>query len=245
MIQVPASRPAIRVVHHMVCRHQVEVAVQPPRAELYFHDERWVDPINTQLRFEAVVYNADRGVTWQVLAPGGGPGAGTIDATGVYRAPDKGALASGTTDVVVATARADPLRKAFAWVTLVGLGPLPEPAPRIEIWPKHVTLFYANLHDNPYIDDSNKLFVFRAFPRHAAIPTVQWAIKAPTTVLAPGTVTLSSTDTDLCTYWAPAPPSGPPYPPVEVTITAQLPAYSGVQDDATVVLLNYVWPGLH
>ena len=130
--------PTFRIVRDVVWRQRVEVALQPPRAQLYFQDERWIDPIDTQLRFEALVHNSDRGVTWQVLAPDGGPGQGTIDAAGLYRAPDKGGLASGTTDVVVATARADPLRKAFAWVTLVGLGPLPAPPPEIAIWPKLV-----------------------------------------------------------------------------------------------------------
>ena len=98
--------------------------------ELYFHDERWIDSVNTQLRFEATVFNSDRGSTWEVASPSGGPGAGTISATGLYQAPNKGALASGTTDIVVATARDDPLRKAYAWVTLLGLGPLPAPEPR-------------------------------------------------------------------------------------------------------------------
>jgi hypothetical protein len=239
MIQAPTFRPAFRVVHHMVCRHQVEVAVQPPRAELYFRDERWIDPINTQLRFEAVVYNADRGVIWQVLAPGGGPGAGTIDATGVYRAPNMGALVSGTTDVVVATARADPLRKAFAWVTLVGLGPLPAPAPRIEIWPKRVTLFYPDSPDYNYIDDSNKRQVFRAFPAHTLNPRVQWLVN--------GTPQFPPVGTDpWFTYSAPAdgssyPANGASYE--EVTVVAQLAAYPGVQDDAKVVLRNYAWPG--
>jgi len=231
----------IRVVHHMVCRHQVEVAVRPPRAELYFRDERWIDPINTQLRFEAVVYNADRGVTWQVLAPDGGPGAGTIDATGLYRAPDKGALTSGTTDVVVATARADPLRKAFAWVALVGFGPLPAPAPRIEIWPKRVTLFYASGYDNPYIDDSNKRQVFRAFPAHAPNPDVQWLVIPPPPALSGPPVGPDP----WFTYLAPPSPTvapEAPTPPVEVTIIAQLVADIAVQDDAKVTLLNYAWP---
>jgi hypothetical protein len=225
--------PAFRVVHHMLYRHQVEVAVQPPRTELYFRDERWIDPIDTQIRFEAVVYNSDRGATWQVLAPDGGTGHGTIDATtGLYQAPDKGTLDSGTTDVVVATARADPLRKAFAWVTLVGLGPLPVPPPRIEIWPKLVTLYYWNNDDNTYIDDSNKLWVFRAFPRHATNPTVQWSATA-------GTVVTGSPDTSWCTYTAPA--SGGI---AEATITAALASDSTVTDDAKVVLLNYIWSGL-
>jgi hypothetical protein len=225
--------PTFRVVHHMLCRHQVEVAVQPPRTELYFRDERWIDPIDTQIRFEAVVYNSDRGATWQVLAPDGGTGHGTIDAiTGLYQAPDKGTLDSGTTDVVVATTRADPLRKAFAWVTLVGLGPLPAPPPRIEIWPKLVTLYYWNNDDNAYIDDSNKLRMFRAFPRHAANPTVQWSAST-------GTVVTGSPDTGWCTYTAPA--SGGI---AEATVTAALASDPTVTDDAKVVLLNYIWPGL-
>ena len=216
----------------MICRHQIEVAVYPPRAELYFHNERWVDPINTQLRFEAVVFNADRGVTWQVLAPDGGPGHGTIDATGLYQAPDKDTLDSGTTDVVVATTRADPLRKAFAWVTLVGLGPLPAPSPRIEIWPKLVTLFYQTGNDNAYLDDRNKLWAFRAFPRHAANATVQWSATL-------GSVVAGSPDTTWGTYTAPG--SGAV---AEATVTATLQADPGVTDDARVILRNYVWPGL-
>jgi hypothetical protein len=223
--------PAVRVVHHTICRHQIEVAVQPPRAELYWHDERWVDPINTQLRFEAVVFNADRGVIWQVLAPDGGPGHGTIDATGLYQAPDKGPLASGTTDVVVATVRADPLRKAFAWVTLVGLGPSPAPAPRIEIWPKFVTLFYETGNDNAYIDVTNKLWTFRAFPRHATNSSVQWS--ATLGIVVPGP------DTTFGTYIPPGTgtTSG-------VTVTARLQANPSVSDDARVELRNYIWPGL-
>jgi len=234
---IPA--PTFRVVHHMLCRHQVEVAVQPPRAELYFRDERWIDPIDTQIRFDAVTYNSDRGVIWQVLAPDGGPGRGTIDATGLYQAPDKGALDSGTTDVVVATARADPLRKAFAWVTLVGLGPLPAPAPRIEIWPKRVKLFYPDSHGFAYIDDGNKRQVFRAFPSHAPDPRVRWLVNGAPPVPAVGT-------DPWFTYAAPYdgssyPANGSAYE--EVTVAAQLLADSSVQDEAKVTLINYAWPG--
>lgn len=221
-----------RIIYPAHCPPRVDVAVHPPLAELYFHDERWIDPINTQCRFEAVVYNSDRGVTWQVLAPDGSPGHGTIDATGLYRAPDKGGLDSGTTDVVVATARADPLRKASAWVTLVGLGPLAAPAPRIEIWPKLVTLYYQSNNDNAYMDDSNKLRMFRAFSRHTANPTVQWSATL-------GGVVPGAPDTHWCTYTAPN--SGGT---AEATITARLVANPAVTDDARVVLLNYNWPGL-
>lgn len=223
------SAPArFRVIHHMACRHQVEVMVQPARAELYFQDERWIDPIDTQLRFEAVVYNTDHSVSWQVFAPDGGPGHGTIDQTGLYTAPTKGALASGTTDVVVATARADPLRKAFAWVTLVGLGPLPAPAPSIEIWPKCVTLYYQSFLDNRYIDDSNKRQIFRAFPADAPDPRVRWLVDG---AAQPGT-------DPWFTYIA---PNGGGV--AEITIAAQLLADTAVQDDAKVTLLNYQWPG--
>jgi len=216
----------------MYCRPRIEVAVEPPRAELYFRDERWIDPINTQYRFEALLYNSDRGVTWQVLAPDGGPGHGTIDATGLYQAPDKGVLSSGATDVVVATSRADPLRKVSAWVTLVGVGPLPAPPPRIEIWPKLITLYYDSNFDNAYIDDSNKLRVFRAFPRHPANAAVQWSATL-------GGVAPAAADTKFCTYTAPN--SGAT---AEATVTAALAADPTVTDDARVVLLNYSWPGL-
>jgi len=227
------SPPPVRVIHHMVCRHQVEVAVRPPSAELYFHDERWIDPIDTQLRFQATVYNSDRGVTWQVVSPNGGPGQGTIDDTGLYQAPDKGSLTSGTTDVVVATARADPLRKAFAWVTLVGLGPLPAPAPAIEIWPKLITLYYWYGADNAYIDNSNKGWTFRAFPRHVSNLAVNWSASL-------GTVVPGSPDSTWCAYSAPASRVDDALD----TITATLAADPTVTDDARVLLLNYNWPGL-
>ena len=221
-----------------LCRCPVEVALAPPRAELYFHDERWIDPINTQLRFEATVFNSDRGATWEVVAPSGGPGAGSIDATGLYQAPDKGTLASGATDIVVATARADPLRKAYAWVTLVGRGPLPAPEPTLEIWPKHATLYYWTGDDNSYIDGSNKLRLFRAFPRHAPNPAVTWSVNA-----GMGTVVPSPADTRWCTYLAPnaGPSAGPGAAPV-ASITATLTANPAVTADARIVLLNYAWP---
>ncbi|HET6183638.1 MAG TPA: hypothetical protein VFA03_08590 [Acetobacteraceae bacterium] len=225
-------RQDFQIVHHIVCRHRVEVEVCPPRAELYFHDERWIDPIDTQLRFEAIVYNSDRGVTWQVLAPDGGPGQGTIDATGLYQAPDKGGLASGTTDVVVATARGDPLRKAFAWVTLVGRGPLPAPVPRLEIWPKVATLYYQQGADNSYIDDRNKLRVFRAFPRHAAGSAVNWSVTG-------GAINVVGPDSTFATYVAPL--SGGD---AEQTVTATLASDPSVVDHAKIILLNYNWPGL-
>jgi hypothetical protein len=132
----------------------------------------------------------------------------------------------------VATARADPLRKAFAWVTLVGLGPLPAPAPRIEIWHKRITLYYRTNDDNAYMDDSNKMWVFRAFPRHAVNPTVHWTTSVGSVVAVLG-------DSHFGVYTAPI--SGTT---TVATVTASLAANPAVTDDAEVLLLNYVWPGL-
>lgn len=217
------------IVHRVVCRHRVEVEVAPARATIYFRDERWIDPVNTLLRFQAIVFNADSGVTWRVLAPGGGPGAGSIDATGLYRAPDKTSLASGTTDVVVATAMADPLRKAFAWVTLVGEGPLAAPAPRIEIWPKRGAIYYRTGFDNGYIDPSNKKLMFRAVASDAGGSQVQWRVNGG---LQGGTEA-------WFLYEAPA--SGGES---TTTVSVELAGAPAIRDDAKVLLLNYSWPGL-
>ena len=222
------AAPQFRVVHHMVCRHQVEVMVQPPRAQLYFHDERWIDPIDTQLRFEAVVYNTDHSVHWEVFAPNGGPGRGTIDQTGLYNAPDKGALPSGTSELIVATARADPLRKAFAWVTLIGLGPLPAPVPEIEIWPKRVTLYYESFFRQPLHRRQQQTADLSCLPRRRTGPAGALACKRCGSARHRSVVHLI------------APNGGGT---AEVTVVAQLLADAAVQDDAKVTLLNYQWPG--
>jgi hypothetical protein len=229
---------ARQVVVSGVWRHRIEVTVSPARAQIYFHDERWIDPINTQMRFEVAAYNTDRGAAWSVVSPSGGPGLGTIDQTGLYQAPDKGSIASGATDIVVATARADPLRKAFAWVTLVGEGPAPAPEVSLDVWPRLVTLYHWSGNDNAYMDDSNKLQVFRAFPRHAANPAVNWSLTA-----GPGTLQLNAADSAWCTYLAPNTGASPgPASATIATITARLAADPGVTADAEIVLLNYAWP---
>src|SRR3569833_74990 len=119
------------VRRQVVCKHQVEIEVWPPRAQASFGDDWTADPATSQVRFEADVYNSSQGHTWSVRALDGSAGKGSIDASGLYRAPPKGLLASGTTELVVATAREDPLRTAFAWVTLVGVGPKPAPIQEI------------------------------------------------------------------------------------------------------------------
>jgi len=216
-----------RILRQGVWRHRVEVRLTPADAELYFHDERWIDPVNTQLRFEAAVLNADTGVIWEVMAPDGSPGAGTIDQTGLYQAPDKGTLASGTTDLVVATARADPLRKAIALVTLLGVGPLPAPVPRIQVWPRFRNLYFASGADNDYIDDRNKMQMFRAYPRNNPTTGVTWLVDG-----------VAQADTDVWFLYQPAGSL------TEHSVTAQIPGMPLVADTAKVVMLNYVWPGL-
>src|ERR1035438_1833931 len=132
-----------RFDHWMVCQHQVEIEVWPATAEVYFHDERYADPVNTQVRFDAAVYNAPNcEVKWEVRALDGSPGQGQVDSTGLYTAPDKDGLNSGLTQIVVATAVADPKRQAFAYVTLVGRGPEPPPVVTVLILPQRVNLYY-------------------------------------------------------------------------------------------------------
>ncbi|MGH6879826.1 hypothetical protein [Hypericibacter sp.] len=222
--------PAItEVTHHVVARHQVEIEISPPRVELAFRDERFVNPINTQVRFEAKVYNSRRGASWEVLSPAGGPGAGSIDPQGLYRAPNKGGLASPFTDLVVATALEDPLRKAFAWVTVIGIGPEPAPTPVIEIWPKRATLYYAQGDHNAYIDDSNKMQLFEARLSHTAGTAIEWLVDG---VLQAGTAP---------TFLYKMPNLGGTH---LATVRARVQAQPGVSDDAKVLQLNYVWPGL-
>jgi hypothetical protein len=219
----------MEVTRHVTCRHQVEVEIFPARATLYWRDEAGTRPIDAQIRFEAILYNADGGVRWQVLAPDGTAGAGTIDQTGLYRAPDKGALASGTTEVIVATAQADPLRKASAWITLVGHGPAPAPQPKIEIWPKRNAVYYQSGARNDFIDPVNKQRLFRAFVSDSADTQVRW--------LVDGAVQGGTAPWFL--YRAPGAGGGG-----LVTVSAQIASLPAVQDDAKVSLENYDWPGL-
>ena len=74
-------------------------------------------------------------------------------------------LPSGPTEVVVATAREDPLRQAFAWVTLVGDGPAPTPADG-RTPAAHQPLLPARV-DNAYMDASNTM---RSSGRRRATP---------------------------------------------------------------------------
>ena len=228
----PASPcyPAV-VHHHITCRHQIEIEVQPAAAEVYFADERFVNPINTQIRFSAFVYNAkNNNVTWEVADLGGGPGAGTIDASGLYLAPDKGSLAHGHTDLVIATAKADPTRRAYAKVTLVGEGPEPLPVPRLEIYPPLAYVYYqgGSGQHNQYIDTSNKTQQYQTLIRHTDQTDVSWSVSGPGTISSDGFYTAPNSGTS----------------PSIVHVHAQLTHDSSVSCAARIVLLNYHWPGI-
>jgi len=216
------------VYHHLVSRHQVEIEVWPPRIELNFQDERSVNPINTQTRFEATLYNSGAGVEWEVRDIDGSAGKGSIDASGLYSAPNKGTLPSSFTEIVIATAREDPLRKAYAWVTLVGLGPEPAPAPTVDIAPKQVNLYYPSGFNNNYMDDCNKMRLFKAVARNSASSAIEWLVDG---VLQAGT-----------SPWFLYKVSGPGSTKV-VTVRARLQSQPAIFDDAEVLQLNYIWPG--
>jgi len=219
--------------HYRVCRHQIEVEVHPPSAEVYFADERYIDPINTQIRFTASVYNAiNNNATWRVTNLDGGPGLGTIDHSGLYLAPQKGGIPLGHTELVIATAKSDPTRRAYAKVTLVGEGPEPEPVPKLEIYPQFAQLYYqdGSGNHNQYIDPSNKNQQYRSLLRNTTSSDITWGHIGAGTIDNNGLYT--------------APGSGGGIPPTTVRITAQLTHDSSVKDEARIILLNYVWPGI-
>jgi hypothetical protein len=216
--------------HHVVCRHQIEIEVWPAAAEVYFQDERYADPVNTQVRFEAAVYNAptDR-VLWTVSDVTGGPGAGTVDPTGLYLAPPKGPWPHGHTDIVVATAMDDPMRRASARVVLVGRGPEPKPLPKLEVYPKYVYLYYRNKHHNAYIDRSNKQQQFRTVIRDAENEALEWWVTGAGTIDSKGLYT--------------APDSSDNNSAID-TVHVRLQSDHTVTDEARVRLINYDWPGI-
>ncbi|MGR4865692.1 hypothetical protein [Caulobacter sp. LARHSG274] len=216
------------VRRQIVCRHQVEIEVWPPRAEVHFRDDWTANPATAQVRFEAQVYNSAQGHTWEVRDIDGGPGQGTIDASGLYRAPPKGVLASGATELVVATSREHPLRKAFAWVTLVGLGPRPVQAAEVAVFPRRVNLYYRNGANNNLIDDCNKQRQFEATVFNTGVQ-VEWLVNG----------VLQGVVGPWFLYQAPA--SGGA---AVVTVRARLLGDPGVFADAKVSQLNYDWPGV-
>lgn len=219
------------VYHHIECRHRVEVEVWPPRAEVNFRDERYANPATTQVRFEASVINSNNGVRWEVVDLAGNPGAGTIDAGGVYRAPDKGTLSNGATDIVVVSSREDPLRKAYAWVTLIGVGPEPPTAPTIQLWPKHAELYYPQGQHNAYIDKSNTQQLFQANLWNSATSEIEWLVN--------GVLQFNSAPFHQFRYEVVG--SGGTK---TVVIRARSKFQPSVYEEAKVLIMNYNWPGL-
>jgi hypothetical protein len=223
------GRPNI-VCRHIVCQHRVEVEVSPATAEVCFQDERFAHPFNTMVQFQAYVYNAPSNrVTWQVLNPQGGPGAGTIDAGGLYVAPLKGAHPYSLTDLVVATSVDDPFRRALAHVAIVGLGPEPKPVPEIQVFPHRVYLYRPQGARNSYIDLSNTMQLFRVLARHSDPTQVQWNVDGGATV-ATGTEFLFQLSGTGGVQ--------------QIRINAVIPGIPLVADWARVTVLNYDWPGI-
>jgi hypothetical protein len=220
------------VVHHVTRRHRAELEVWPPRAALTFQDERSANPADTMIRFEATVLNAcSTAVKWDVRDATGGPGAGTIDSTGLYNAPLFSSGLNGATDVVVATLVEDPLRTAYAWVTLAGEGPWPAPLPALELLPKTVYLYYPSGHDNAYIDPSNTMQFFTAQIVNSPSGVVEW--------LVDGVVQAGQTEPVFLYQLAGAGAQK------EVTVEARIPGEPSATDTAKVMQTNYDWPGLH
>lgn len=217
---------------HVVCRHQVEIEVQPAQVDIYFADERYVNPINTQVRFTAHVFNApNNGVNWRVVNVTGGPGAGTIDSTGLYLAPLKGTLLHGHTDLVIATAKAEPRRRAVAKVTLIGEGPEAQVEPALEIFPNVAHLYYQGGPSayNQYIDVSNKQQLFRTRVKNSPHAAVVWTIAS-----GAGAITSDGL------YFAPYQGTSSVMVKIQAALTHDL----SVTAQARVVLLNYTWPGI-
>lgn len=222
----------VEVIHHVTRQHRPELEVSPARAVVTFEDERSANPADRHVRFEATVLNAcSTAVRWNVLSPTGGPGAGSIDSTGLYTAPAFSSSFDGATDVVVATLVEDPLRTAYAWVTLVGEGPWPVPSPAIEVRPKTAFLYYPSGHDNSYIDPSNTMQFFRARIRNSTAHQVEWRVD--------GAVQAGETgETFLYRLFGAGGTK-------EVTVEARIAGTPAASDSAKVMQINYDWPGLH
>jgi hypothetical protein len=231
-VRFARDQAGVEIVHHVVRRHQAAIEIWPPRVQVTFRDERSVNPADTMIRFEAKVLNAcSTTVSWEVLGPGGGPGVGSIDSTGLYSAPPWASGLDGATDVVVATLIEDPLRTAYAWVTLAGEGPWPVPAPIIRLRPKTAYVYYPSGDDNAYMDSSNTMQFFRAQLTNSVNQVVEWRVDG----------VLQAGQTEPVFLYQAAGTGAPRL----VTVEARLPGEPAAVDSAKLMLTNYSWPGLH
>lgn len=235
-----AAAHGVCVVREVRCIHQVEVEIWPSNAEVYFRNERYVDPVSTQVRFSAAVYNAAKDqVYWAVLNLDGGPGRGQIDASGLYTAPVHAPGVHGTTDVIVASAADDPTRRAYAHVTLVGAGPVAVAAPTIELFPRQAQLYYPakNETDDPnrFIDVSNTRQLFRARVRDVNEGALTWQING-----VPGTFTTTLLDADrVCELVVSAAGA---VPEQRIDISVRISAAPQVIARASARVSHYSWP---
>ncbi|MDH3973401.1 MAG: hypothetical protein OEV42_03885 [Deltaproteobacteria bacterium] len=217
--------------HHIICEHQIEIEIWPENAEVYFKNERYVDPVNTRIQFDSAIFNAPTNrVRWEVFNEKGEPGEGSINSSGLYIAPDYDAdtdYGNYTTDIVVATSIDDPTRKATAIVNIVGVGPEPEAEPVIEIFPKVVHLYCRTGHKNNYIDNSNKVQQFRTIISNSTSSNITWT-RSPVVgsidnggfYRAPNSISEATTVVT-----------------VEVSLNG-----TSAGDEAKIILANYKWP---
>lgn len=214
------------VDHRRNCCNKIEIIIEPANSKVYFSDEAYVDPVNTQTRFSATVFNSSStAVKWLVSSANGGPGAGSIDAYGLYTAPNKGLLANGYTDVVTAISLEDPTRRASALVTVQGEGPEPVAESIIEIYPKRVNLYFRHGAKNQYIDACNKSQRFDYRKINCPDDEVEWSSSY-------GMVDINGH------YFAPDSGSTSSTAQVKVALKHD----PGVYDTAFITLLNYYWP---
>lgn len=230
------------VKHHIICQHQIEIEVFPSIAEVYFQDERYEDPVDVQVRFSASVFNAPTGkVKWQVVSLTGGPGAGTIDAAGLYTAPLKDGHPFITlTDIIVASSIDDPMRMAYSRVTVVGRGPEPACLPKVEIFPKTSHIYYPEGAHNSHIDKSNTQQIFRTRIHNSASSSIKWFTQNNPDVL-PAAPEIEVPGWNKDWYLYKLNNSG-----IQkmVKVIAALSSDLAVRDEALVVHLNYSWPGI-
>lgn len=224
------------------CVHRIEVEVYPSSGQVYFADERFVDPACTQLRFDATVFNATSGcVEWLISAEDGGSAAGTIDQHGLYRAPAFPSLpATDTlicfTEVITARSVEDPARMARAFVTVSGKGPLPPPVPAIRISPRRCTIYregYAqNRENNQFIDRANYQQSFIAERFYSSDPIV-WKVNGAVQTLDMGA------DSRKFNFKATA-----SLTPGIYRARAELSTNSAIYDEVEFLVTDYTWGGL-
>lgn len=224
------------------CIHRIEVEVYPSSGQVYFADERFVDPACTQLRFDATVFNAQSArVEWLLAAEDGGSPRGTIDNNGLYRAPAFPSVftpgaPNSFTEVITARSVEDPSRMAQAFVTVSGKGPLPPPLPVIRISPRRCTVYRAgyaqNRDNNEFIDRTNYQQSFIA-ERLYSTDAIVWKIN--------GTVQTLDMGADSRKFSFSATTS---LTPGIYRARAELSTNPAIFDEVEILVTDYIWGGI-